>query len=60
MKFFLNFLKNLGILVAIGIVIFLLEPEMMRQVFDVYGLLFGPIALLFVVVAALPRKRNSR
>ncbi len=36
-------------------------PDMMKQVYELYGMLFGPLALLILVVIALPqKKRKSR
>jgi hypothetical protein len=56
-QFFKNFLKNLGFLVVIGVVLFFVAPHMMRQVFDAFGQLFGPLAIIMIFVAALPRRR---
>lgn len=60
MQFLKDFLRNLAILVIIGIFLLIAAPDMMRQVFELLGALFGPILILLVVVAALPRKRRSR
>jgi len=61
MQFVKRFLLNLALLVVIGIVLFILFPDMMRQIFQLYGLLFGPLALVILVVAALPRRsRRNR
>jgi hypothetical protein len=57
-QFLKNFLKNLGFLVVIGIVLFFVAPDMMRQVFDAFGQLFGPLAIIMIIVAALPRRRT--
>lgn len=59
MQFLKNFLKNLGFLVVIGIVLFFVAPNMMRQVFDAFGQLFGPLAIIMIIVAALPSKRTK-
>ncbi len=59
MQFLKNFLKNLGFLVVIGIVLFFVAPDMMRQVFDAFGQLFGPLAIIMIIVAALPSKRTK-
>ncbi len=57
--FFVELLKNLGFLIAFGIIIYILFPDMMRQVFQLYGALFGPvIIILLIVIAALPRKKR--
>jgi hypothetical protein len=58
-QFLKNFLKNLGFLVVIGIVLFFVAPDMMRQVFDAFGQLFGPLAIIMIIVAALPSKRTK-
>lgn len=57
MKFLIKLLKNLAFLVGIGIVLYILFPEMMANVFQLYGKIFGPLALLALIVAALPRKK---
>lgn len=59
MQFLKNFLKNLGFLVVIGIVLFFVAPDMMRQVFNAFGQLFGPLAIIMIIVAALPSKRTK-
>ncbi len=57
MKFLRNFLWNLGLLLGIGVVLFLIYPDMMRQIFQLYGAFLGPgLVILIVVVAALPRR----
>jgi tetratricopeptide (TPR) repeat protein len=60
MEFLKDLLRNLAILIALGIVLYLIFPDMMKQVFQLYGMLFGPIAILFVIVAALPRKKHTK
>jgi tetratricopeptide (TPR) repeat protein len=60
MEFLKDLLRNLAILIAIGIVLYIIAPDMMKQVFQLYGMLFGPIAILLVIVAALPRKKHSK
>lgn len=61
MQFIKDFVRNLLILTTIGVVLFFMFPDMMKQVFELYGMLFGPLALVVLIVIALPRKkRNSR
>jgi preprotein translocase subunit Sss1 len=60
MEFLKNFLINLAGLLGIGVVIYIIYPDMIKQVFQFYGLLFGPIAILLVIVAALPRKKRTK
>ena len=59
MDFIKAFLRNLAYLFIIGVIIYLIFPGMMKQVFQVYGALFGPIAIILVIVAALPRKSRK-
>ena len=60
MEFAKNFLRNLVLLGGIGLVLFIVFPDMMSQIFELYGALFGPgLVLLVIIVAALPR-RNRR
>jgi hypothetical protein len=58
MRFLKDFLRNLGLLLVIGLILYALFPDMMRQVFQIYGALFGPVVILIIIVAALPRKRR--
>jgi len=58
MAFLKKLLINLIFLVGLGVFLFIMYPDIMKQVFELYGALFGPIAILFVIVAALPRKRR--
>jgi len=59
MSFLKGFLTNLLIIAAIGVVLFIVAPDMMKQVFQLYGGLFGPIVIvLLIIVAALPRRRR--
>lgn len=58
MDFLKGLLKNLAFLLAIGVVLFILFPNQMSQVFQLYGAIFGPIAILILIVAAMPRKKR--
>jgi peptidoglycan/LPS O-acetylase OafA/YrhL len=60
MQFIKDFIRNLMLLVVIGIVLYMLFPDMMRQIFKLYGALLGPVAIVVLVVAALPRKHSRR
>jgi hypothetical protein len=54
-----NFLINLGIIVGCGVIIFILFPDMVKQIFGVYnGLGILPVFILMVLLAALPRRRR--
>ena len=60
MTFLKDFLINLALLVGLGVVLLLVFPDMMKQVYEALGLILGPIAILFVIVIALPQKRRNR
>jgi cytochrome bd-type quinol oxidase subunit 2 len=59
MDFMMKLLKNLGFLVLIGIALFVLFPEQMSGIFNLYGAVFGPLAIIFLIGAALPKKSKS-
>lgn len=58
MTFLKGLLRNLVFLIGIGIILFILFPDQMSQVFEIYGAIFGPLAILILIVAALPRKKS--
>jgi len=60
MQFIKDLLMNLLILVVIGIALFFLFPDIMREVFNLYGQLLGPLVIIILVVIALPTKRRPR
>ena len=56
-----NFLRNLALLLVLVLLLFIVFPDMMKQVIGVYnGLGFLPIIILVLIVAALPRKGRRR
>jgi hypothetical protein len=59
MEFFKNLLRNILILVVIGVVIYLMYPAIMGQVFQFYWMLFGPLAIVMLIVFALPRRSRK-
>ena len=59
MQFIKDFIRNLLILITIGVVLFFMFPDMIKQVFELYGMLFGPLALVVLIVIALPRKKRN-
>ena len=60
MTFLNDFLINLALLVGMGVVLLIVFPDMMKQVYEALGIILGPIALLFVIVKALPQKNRNR
>ncbi len=59
MQFFKDLLRNLAILAGLGLVMLILFPDIMSQVFQLYGTLFGSLIFVVVILAALPRKSQS-
>ena len=59
-EFIGNFLRNVAILAVIAIVLLIVAPDMMSQVYGVFGALGPTFVLLFIIGAALPRRRRSR
>jgi hypothetical protein len=54
-----NFLINLALLGLIGVVLYFIAPDMMREILGVYnGLGIIPVMMILVILAALPRKRR--
>jgi hypothetical protein len=48
--------RNLFLLIVIGLVFYLVNPTMAAQVYEVFGLLFGPVlVIILIIAAALPR-----
>ncbi len=58
MRFLKAFLFNLGLLALAGILLLILFPDFMSQVYKLFGVMLGPVAILIVIVAALPRRRR--
>ena len=56
-----SFLQNLAFLAVLLLFLFIVFPDLMKQVFGIYnGLGILPIVILVIIVAALPRKRRRR
>jgi hypothetical protein len=60
MGFLRRFLRNLIFFAVVGIIIYLMEPEMVKNVVDAYWQILGPIGLLLIIVGAIPQKRRRR
>ena len=58
--FLKGLLRNLAFLIGLGILLLVFFPDIMKQAYQMLGGLFGPLVILIVIVAALPRKRRSR
>jgi hypothetical protein len=56
-----DFLRNLVILLILGIVIFMAFPSITKQIFGIYkGLGILPLFVIAVIIAALPRRSSQR
>ncbi|PKO00555.1 MAG: hypothetical protein CVU42_03160 [Chloroflexi bacterium HGW-Chloroflexi-4] len=60
MDFIKNLIRNIVILVACGFAIYLVAPSMMSQVYSLFGSFFGPLAIIMIVVLAIPKKRKTQ
>jgi hypothetical protein len=59
-KFAINLLRNLSIVVILAVILYIIKPEIMAQVFLEYWMYFTPLLLLLVVFLAFPRKRKKQ
>jgi len=59
MEYWKKTLKNLGLLIIIGVVLLLIFPTQMSEAFNLLGALFGPIIILILIAAALPNKKSK-
>lgn len=59
MDYFKRFLKNLGLMLALFVLLLIFSPTMMSDVFNTLGAIFGPLVILMVIVAALPKKKSN-
>lgn len=60
MDFLKGFLRNLALLAILGLIIYLIEPEMVSQVIEAYWLILGPIAIFMVIVFAIPSTKGRK
>ena len=59
MRFLKDFIINLFWLFVIGLLLILVFPDLIRQVYSALGNLFGPLAILIIIVAAIPRRKTK-
>jgi hypothetical protein len=72
MKFLKNFLINIAVLIGLGLIIYVIVPDLMRLVIEasvglseaIFGPHFGPhsgllVIILAFIVAALPKARRN-
>ena len=60
MKFITDFFRNLMLLLLIILIFRIAFPDMTNQLLEIYGAIFGPVAILILLAAALPRGRRNR
>jgi len=53
-----NFLRNLILLAVLGVVIYLVAPEMVSGAAEAYWTILGPIGILLIIVFAIPKKKK--
>jgi hypothetical protein len=59
MQFLKDLFRNLFILAVIGIALLIFFPQIMSQVYNLLGTLFGPAIIILVIVFALPKKTRD-
>ncbi len=60
MDYLKKFLKNLALLIGIFLFLLVVSPTMMSGVVEVYGAVFGPVAVLILIGAALPNQGSKK
>jgi hypothetical protein len=56
-----DFLRNLGILLVLAIIVFALFPDIMSQVFGLFnGLGILSFFIIMVLISAIPRRKRRR
>ena len=58
MRFLKTFIFNLGMLLVGGLVLYMIFPELMSSIIELYGVVLGPLAIVILLVVAIPRKRR--
>ncbi len=58
MQFLKNLLRNIGLLMLIFLVVYLINPTLIKQAYELLGALFGPLLIVMVIAAALPGSRR--
>lgn len=60
MDYLKSLLRNLAILLGFGLLIYIAAPGIVGLVYQTLGLLFGPLAILLLILAALPYRRKKK
>lgn len=60
MHFLKNFFINLGSIFLIGLITYLIFPDIMKAVFQTYFQLFGPLAMIILIAYSLPRNWRKK
>jgi hypothetical protein len=56
-----DFLFNLSLLAAAGIILFIAFPSLMKQIYEAYSVMgFLPFIIIAVILSALPRRSRRR
>ena len=59
MDYLKRFLRNLALLIGIGLILLLIFPDYMSDAFMINWAVFGPIAIVIVIVTALPNRKGK-
>lgn len=59
MEYFKRFLKKLGLLILILVILLLLFPTQISEAYNILGAVFGPLIFIILVVSALPSKKSK-
>lgn len=60
MDYLKGLLRNLAIMVGFGLILYIAAPEIIGTAYQTIGILFGPLAILMLIVAALPYRRKKK
>jgi hypothetical protein len=60
MRFLINLLRNLALVIVVGVILYLWKPNVVANVFFDYVGYFGPLLALLIVVFALPLRKREK
>jgi len=60
MQLLKDLLRNLAFLIVLVLGLLIAFPDIMKQIIQLYGLLFGPLLIFIVIVAAFPRRKRFK
>ena len=55
------FLRNFAVLCGLMLLLFIIMPDMMKQIFSLYnGLGILPIFIIMLIISAMPKRKRGR